>query len=44
MRHFQRLQLRYDQVIWKFHWEVSSAHAAKVAAGRLLSVMQDDGQ
>jgi hypothetical protein len=30
-----RLQMRYDTIIWKYHWEVTSAHAAMVASKRL---------
>lgn len=26
-----RLQLRYEQVLWRYHWEVASIHAASLA-------------
>ena len=33
-----RMQVRYEQVVWKFYWEIASAHAAKVASNRLLDI------
>ena len=33
-----RLQMRYDTIMWKYHWEITSAHAAMVASKRILRV------
>ena len=35
-----RLKMRYDTIVWKYHWEVTSAHAAMVASNRFSNVIK----